>query len=120
VKAGDLLVQVDPRPFQALLDQAVAKEAQDEALLANAELDLKRFQSLAQREFASAQSVDTQTALVRQLRATIKGDQAAVANAKVQLGYTAITSPIEGRIGIRQVDVGNIVHATDPNGIVVV
>lgn len=120
VKAGDLLVQIDPRPFQAQLDQAIAKQAQDEAQLANARLDLKRFQALAAKQYATGQSVDTQTALVNQLQATIKGDQAAIDNARVQLGYTTITSPINGRTGMRLVDEGNIVHATDPNGLVVI
>jgi multidrug efflux system membrane fusion protein len=120
VKAGDLLAQIDPRPFQAQLDQATAKEAQDEAQLANARLDLARFQALAQRQFATRQSVDTQAALVRQLEATIKGDQAAIDSAKVQLGYTTITSPLDGRTGARLVDQGNIVHASDTTGIVVI
>jgi multidrug efflux system membrane fusion protein len=119
VKAGDLLAQIDPRPFQAQLDQTVAKEAQDQAQLGNARLDLQRFSDLATRQFATQQSVDTQKALVAQLEATVKGDAAAIENARVQLGYTTITAPIAGRTGIRLVDQGNIVHTTDPNGIVV-
>jgi membrane fusion protein, multidrug efflux system len=120
VKTGDLLAELDPRPLQAQLDQATAKQAQDQAQLDNAKLDLARFQTLGQREFASRQSIDTQAATVRQLDATIKGDQAMIDNAKVQLGYTTITSPIDGRTGVRLVDQGNIVHATDPTGLVVI
>jgi multidrug efflux system membrane fusion protein len=120
VKTGDLLAQIDPRPFQAQLDQVTAKEAQDEAQLTNARLDLARFQALVQRQFATRQSVDTQAALVRQLEATIKGDQAAIDSAKVQLGYTTISSPLDGRTGARLVDQGNIVHASDTTGIVVI
>jgi multidrug efflux system membrane fusion protein len=119
VKAGDLLAQIDPRPLQAQLDQAIAKEAQDQAQLGNARLDLRRFQDLASRQFATQQSVDTQKALVAQLEATIKGDEAAIENARVQLGYTTVTAPLTGRTGIRLIDQGNIVHATDANGIVV-
>jgi multidrug efflux system membrane fusion protein len=120
VKSGDLLAQIDPRPLQAALDQAVAKQAQDQAQLENARLDLARYQTLGQRDFASRQTVDTQSATVRQLEATIKGDQAAIDNAQVQLGYTTITSPLDGRTGVRLVDQGNIVHASDTNGLVVV
>jgi len=120
VKTGDLLAQIDPRPLQAQLDQATAKLAQDEAMLENAKLDLARFQTLGQREFASRQSVDTQAATVRQLEATIKGDQAVIDNARVQLGYTMITSPLDGRTGVRLVDQGNIVHASDATGLVVI
>jgi multidrug efflux system membrane fusion protein len=120
VKAGDLLAQIDPRPFQAALDQALAKKAQDEAQLQNAKLDLQRFSDLATRSFASRQQVDTQRAMVAQLEAQIRGDQAAIDNARTQLGYTTIASPLGGRTGIRLVDQGNIVHASDATGIVVV
>jgi multidrug efflux system membrane fusion protein len=120
VKRGDLLVQIDPRPFQAQLDQAIAKRAQDAAQLANAKLDLTRFRNLATREFATRQSVDTQTALVAQDEALVKGDEAAIENARVQLAYTTITSPLTGRTGIRLVDQGNIVHATDTGGLVII
>jgi multidrug efflux system membrane fusion protein len=92
VRRGDVLAQIDPRPFQAALDQAIAKQAQDAAQLANARLDLQRFRDLATRQFATRQSVDTQTALVTQDEALVKGDQAAIENARVQLGYTTITS----------------------------
>jgi membrane fusion protein, multidrug efflux system len=120
VKAGDVLAQIDPRPLQAALDETTAKLAQDQAQLANAQLDLARYQTLGRSQFASRQSIDTQTATVRQLTATVSGDTAAVENAKVQLGYATIVSPIDGRVGIRLVDQGNIVHASDPNGIVVI
>ncbi len=120
VQAGDLLAQIDPRPFQAALAQAQANKASDEAKLTNAKLDLQRFSSLVQREFATRQSVDTQTALVAQMQAAIQGDQAMIDNAKVQLGYTTIAAPISGRTGVRLVDQGNIVHAGDAGGIVVI
>ena len=120
VKASDLLAQIDPRPFQAAYDQAVAKKVQDEANLANAKLDLQRFSDLATRNFAPKQQVDTQRAMVAQLEAQIQGDQAAIDNAKTQLDYTTITSPLTGRTGIRLVDQGNIVHATDATGLVIV
>ncbi len=120
VKAGDLLAQIDPRPFQAAYDQAVAKKVQDEANLANAKLDLQRFSNLATRSFAPKQQVDTQRATVAQLEAQIRGDEAAIDSAKTQLDYTTITSPLTGRTGIRLVDQGNIVHATDATGLVVV
>jgi membrane fusion protein, multidrug efflux system len=120
VKAGDLLAQIDPRPFQATYDQAVAKKVQDEANLANAKLDLQRFSDLATRNFAPKQQVDTQRATVAQLEAQIRGDQAAIDSAQTQLDYTTIKSPLTGRTGIRLVDQGNIVHASDANGLVVV
>jgi len=118
VKAGDLLVQIDPRPYQAALDQAQAKKAQDEATLRNAQLDLQRAVVLARQQAGPTQQVDTQKALVDQLTAQIKGDQAAIDNAQTQLGYTTIRSPLSGKVGFRQVDPGNIVHATDSAGIV--
>ncbi len=120
VKAGDVLAQIDPRPFQAALDQASAQKAQDEAKLANAQLDLARYQSLAQRDFSSKQQVDTQRALVAQFQAQINGDQAAIDNARVQLEYATIRSPIDGRVGLRLIDEGNVIHASDPTGLVVV
>jgi multidrug efflux system membrane fusion protein len=120
VKAGDLLAQIDPRPFQAALDQAVAKKAQDTATLQNALLDLKRFQNLAQMDFATGQQLDTQKALVAQTQAAIQGDQAAIDNARTQLDYTTIKAPIDGRTGFRLVDQGNNVHATDTTGIVTI
>jgi multidrug efflux system membrane fusion protein len=120
VHQGDLLAQIDPRPFQAALDQALAKQASDQAQLANAKLDLERFSNLANRQFASRQSVDTQKSAVAQLEAALRGDQAAIDNARVQLSYTTITAPISGRTGIRLVDQGNIVHASDQTGLVVI
>jgi multidrug efflux system membrane fusion protein len=119
VKAGDPLAQIDPRPFQAQLDQALAKEAQDQAQLANTRLNLQRDSNLAARQFATQQTVDNEKASVAGLEAAIKGDDATIENARVQLGYTTITAPISGRTGIRLVDQGNIVHATDTTGIVV-
>jgi multidrug efflux system membrane fusion protein len=120
VKAGDLLAQIDPRPFQATLDQALAKKVQDEAQLANAKLDLQRYTDLAARNFSTKQQLDTQRSLVAQLQAQIQGDQAMVDSARTQLDYTTIASPLAGRTGIRLVDQGNIVHATDATGLVVV
>lgn len=120
VKRGDLLVQIDPRPYQAALGVAVATRAKDQALLANALLDMKRYEELAPEDLASKQTVDTQRALIAQLSAQVKGDEAAIDNARTQLDYTTITSPIEGRTGIRLVDPGNIVHAADTTGMVVV
>ncbi|WP_213774961.1 efflux RND transporter periplasmic adaptor subunit [Bradyrhizobium sp. dw_78] len=118
VKEGDLLVEIDPRPYQATLDQAKAKKAQDEANLANANLDLQRFTQLG--EFATKQQTDTQRSTVQQLTAQIEADQAAIANAQTQLDYTAIKSPIPGVAGLRQVDIGNIVNASTQTGIVTV
>src|SRR6202043_963172 len=97
VKAGDLLAQIDPRPFQAQLDQAIAKQAQDQAQLSNARLNLQRDENLVIRQFATQQTVDNEKALVAQLQATIQGDEAAIENARVQLGYTTVTAPITGR-----------------------
>jgi multidrug efflux system membrane fusion protein len=120
VKKGDLLVQIDPRPYQAALGVALATHAKDEALLANARLDMQRYEQLAPEDLASKQTVDTQRALIAQLTAQVKGDAAAVDNARTQLEYTTIRSPIEGRTGVRLVDPGNIVHASDTAGMVVV
>ena len=119
VKVGDLLARIDPRPFQAQLEQAQAQKASHEAQLVDAKIDLKRFSNLARSGAATGQSVDTQKALVAQLEANIQADQAAIDNATVQLGYTTITAPIAGRTGLRLVDQGNIVHATDLTGLVV-
>lgn len=118
VKAGDVLAIIDPRPFKAALDQAVAAKAKDEAQLANAKLDLKRFVDL--RDFASRQSVDTQSTLVAQMTATVKADEAAIENATVQLSYTTITSPIDGRTGVRLIDAGNMIHASEGAALLVV
>ena len=120
VKKGDLIAQIDPRPFKAALDQALATHAKDVAQLASAKADLDRYELLAPQNLASKQTLDSQHALVAQLEAQIKGDQANIDNARTQLGYTTITSPIQGKTGIRRVDPGNNVHATDTSGIVVV
>ena len=118
VKQGDLLVEIDPRPYQAAFDQAKAKKAQDEANLANANLDLHRYTQLG--EFATKQQTDTQRSTVQQLTAQIAADQAAIDNAQTQLDYTAVKSPISGVVGLRQVDIGNIVNAATQTGIVTV
>jgi membrane fusion protein, multidrug efflux system len=120
VQVGDLMAQIDPRPYKAQLHQAEADKARDEALLANAKLDLERYRKLVVKEFATRQSVDTQEALVAQYQAAIAHDQAVIDNARVQLGYTTIVSPLAGRTGIRLIDQGNIVHASDSGGLVVV
>jgi multidrug efflux system membrane fusion protein len=120
VKAGDLLAQIDPRSFQAQLDQVVAAKARDEALLANANIDLQRYQQLAAQKAIPVQQRDAQIALVAQDVATVKNDQAQIDYAAVQLDYTAITSPIAGRTGVRMIDAGNIVQATNTTGLVVV
>ena len=111
--AGDVLAQIDPDPYRTALDQAVAKKGQDEAQLANGRVDLKRYTDLLANEGVTQQQYDTQKALVDQLVATVNADQAAIESAKVQLNYTTIVSPIDGRTGIRLVDQGNIVHASE-------
>jgi multidrug efflux system membrane fusion protein len=118
VNQGDLLVEIDPRPYQATLDQAKAKKAQDEANLANANLDLQRYTKLG--EFATRQQTDTQRSTVAQLTAQIAADDAAIFNAQTQLDYTAVKSPIPGVAGLRQVDIGNIVNASTQTGIVTI
>ena len=120
VHAGDLLAQIDPSPYQAQLDQVTATRDRDQAQLVNAQANLARYTQLGEKGWATPQLVDTQTAQVAQLKAAIKADEALIEAAKVQLGYTRLTSPIDGVTGIRQVDVGNIIHPTDPNGLVVV
>jgi membrane fusion protein, multidrug efflux system len=120
VKEGDVLVQIDPRPYQAALAQAQAKKAQDEATLRNAKLDLQRATTLARQQAGPTQTVDQQQAQVDQLTAQIQGDQANIENAQTQLSYTTIKSPLTGKVGFRQIDPGNIVHASDANGIVTI
>jgi multidrug efflux system membrane fusion protein len=120
VHKGDLLAQLDPRPTKAALEQSLATKAKDAAQLANAKRDLERYTVLQPQDLASKQTVDTQRATVDQLTAQVQADQAVIDNARTQLDYTRITSPINGRTGIRLVDPGNIVHATDTAGIVVV
>lgn len=119
VKAGDVLAEIDPAIYQAQYDQAVAKKAQDEAQLANARIDLARYQQLAASNAGSKQQADTQKATVAQLEAQVRSDQAAIDNAAATLSYTKVVAPISGRAGLRQVDKGNIVHASDTTGIVV-
>ena len=118
VQEGDVLVEIDPRPYRAALEQAQAKMQQDEANNANAKRDLERYQSLAKSDYATRQQLDTQTAQVAQLTAQIASDQAAVDNAQTQLDYTTIKAPIKGRVGFRLVDQGNIVNASSTTGIV--
>lgn len=118
VQSGALLAQIDPRTYQAALDQALAKKAQDEALLATAQRDSQRYASLVGRQYVTQQQYDTTRNLVAQYQAAVKGDAASVESARVSLGYTAIRAPIDGRAGIRLVDVGNIVHTSDSTGIV--
>lgn len=119
VKKGDVLAEIDPAIYQAQYDQAVAKKAQDEALLVNQKLDLARYQQLAASNAGSKQQADTQRALVAQQEALIKADQAAIDNAATTLGYTKIVAPLSGRAGLRQVDQGNIIKASDATGLVI-
>jgi multidrug efflux system membrane fusion protein len=120
VRAGDLLAQIDPRPYQSQLDQMTATRDRDQAQLTNALANLDRYTQLASKGDATPQLVDTQKAQVAQLQNAVKSDQALIEQAQVQLEYTRLTSPISGITGVRQVDVGNIIHPTDPNGLVVV
>ncbi|HET8997401.1 MAG TPA: efflux RND transporter periplasmic adaptor subunit [Acetobacteraceae bacterium] len=120
VRKGDVLAQIDPRTYQAALDQALAKKAADQALLANARLDYARYQKLVANKYTSAQQADTARAQVAQDQAQIQQDDALIETARTNLGYTTIRSPIDGRTGIRQVDAGNIVHASDATGLVVI
>jgi membrane fusion protein, multidrug efflux system len=120
VRAGDLLAQIDPRPFQVQLTQAEGQLARDVALLKNAELDLERYRLLVEQDSAPKQQLDTQASLVRQYEGAIKVDQGQVDNAKLQLIYSRITAPISGTIGLRLVDPGNIVHAADTTGLAVI
>src|SRR5450432_3107279 len=118
VNQGDVLAEIDPRPFQAAFDQAKAKKAQDEANLANANLDLQRYTKLG--EFATRQQTDTQRSTVAQLTAQIAADDAAIFNAQTQLDYTSVKAPISGVAGLRQVELGNIVNAATQTGIVTI
>lgn len=120
VRQGDLLAQIDPRPYQAALSGATATKAKDVAQLASARNDLERYEILAPKDLASKQQLDSQRALVAELEAQIKADQASIDNARTQLSYTTIQAPIDGVTGIRHIDPGNIVHATDTSGIVIV
>src|SRR6202163_475319 len=120
VKAGDLLAQIDPRPFEVILTQANGQMAHDQAQLKNAQLDLERYRTLLTQDSISKQQVDTQEALVRQYQGTVATDQGAIVNAKLQLTYSRVIAPISGRVGLRQVDPGNMVHAADSNGLVTI
>src|SRR4051794_36831976 len=120
VKKGDVLGEIDPVLYKAQYDQAVAKKAQDEALLANQRIDLARYQQLAASNAGSKQQADTQRAVVAQQEALVKADQAAIDNAQATLGYTKIIAPLSGRAGLRQVDQGNIIHAADATGLVII
>lgn len=120
VKAGDVLARIDPATFQAAYDQAVAKKAQDDSILANAQADLTRYIKLAATQYGSVQQADTQKALVTQTQAILAQDQAAIESAKTTLDYATVRSPIAGRTGLRLVDAGNVVHAADATGLVTV
>ena len=118
VHQGDLLAEIDPRPYQAQLDQATANRDRDQAQVVNAQANLGRYTSLEQKGYASTQLVDTQNAQLAQLQAMVKSDEGVIEQAQTNLSYTKLTAPIDGVTGIRQVDIGNIIHPTDPNGLV--
>ncbi len=118
VHAGDLLAQIDPRPYQAQLDQATANRDRDKAQLANAQANLARYTPLEAKGYATSQLVDTQKAQIAQLESMVKSDEAVIETARINLGYTRLTAPIDGVTGIRQIDVGNIIHPTDAAGLV--
>lgn len=120
VKAGELLAEIDPRPFEVQLAQAQGQMARDQALLKNAKADLARFRTLYAQDSIAKQELDTQTSLVRQYEAAVKVDQSQIDSAKLQLTYARVTAPITGRVGLRQVDPGNVVHASDTAGLVVI
>lgn len=120
VSTGQLLAEIDPRPFEVQLAQAEGQLARDQALLTNAQIDLERYRVLFKQDSVPKQQLDTQESLVRQFQGTIKADQGQVDNAKLQLVYCRITAPIGGRVGLRLVDVGNMIHATDASGLVVI
>src|SRR5215472_3770796 len=119
VHQGDVLAKIDPAPFKAALDQAIAKKSQDEAQLIAAQKDLARFKSLALKSYETQQNVDQQQAKVDTTKATIDADQAAIEAAQTQLDYATITAPIDGVVGFRQLDIGNIIHTTDANPLTV-
>lgn len=118
VHQGDLLAEIDPRPYQAQLDQAIANRDRDQAQLVNAQANLNRYTTLQQKGYASTQLVETQNAQMAQLQAMVKSDEGVIEQAQTNLSYTKLTAPIDGVTGIRQVDLGNIIHPTDANGLV--
>jgi len=120
VKAGQLLAQIDPRPYEVALAQVQGQLQRDQALLSNARLDLTRYADLVRQEAAPSQQLDSQRSLVAQYEGTVRIDQAAVDSARLQLGYTRVTAPVSGRIGLRQVDAGNMVHSSDTAGLAVI
>lgn len=120
VKAGDLLAEIDARPFQVALDQAKGQMARDNALLENSRADLARYEALLKQDSIARQQVDTQASLVRQYEAAIASDNAAIASAELQLSYTQILAPITGRVGLRQIDAGNMIRSGDVNGLVII
>jgi membrane fusion protein, multidrug efflux system len=119
VKAGDLLGKIDPRTFQVALDQAIGQLAHDQSQLADARIDLERYTGLLAKDSIAKQQVDSQLYTVRQLEGTVRSDQAQAENARLQLEFTRITAPFPGRVGLRQIDPGNMIHSTDTNGLVV-
>ena len=120
VKEGDLLAEIDPRSFQVAVDQAKAALTRDQALLENAKADLERYEALLKQDSIERQKVDTQKSLVNQYEASLAADRAAIASAELQLSYTKITAPLTGRIGLRQVDAGNMIRSSDANGLVII
>ena len=120
VRQGEVLAEIDPRPLQVLLDQARGQLVRDQALLANARLDLERYRGLLAKDSIARQQVDAQQALVQQYEGVVQTDRAQVDNAQLQLGFTRITAPVSGRLGLRQIDAGNMIHGSDANGLVVI
>jgi membrane fusion protein, multidrug efflux system len=120
VKAGDLLARIDPRPYQAQIEQLTANRDRDQAQLVNAEANLSRYNQLGDKGYATPQLVETQKAQVAQLQAAVKADEAQIDQANIQLSYTRLTSAIPGITGVRQIDIGNVIHPSDPNGLVIV
>jgi len=120
VRQGDELAQIDPKPFKVQLEQAEGQLARDQAQLANARLDLQRYTMLVEQGVITRQQFDTQAATVRQFDGVVRADQAAIDNAKLNISYCRITAPLSGRVGLRLADVGNLIHAADPNGLVVI
>jgi multidrug efflux system membrane fusion protein len=118
VHTGDALAEIDPRPYQAQLDQTIANRDRDQAQVVNAQANLDRYTQLGAKGFATPQLIETQRAQLGELQAMIKSDEALIDAARVNLSYTQLAAPIDGVTGIRQIDIGNIIHPTDPNGLV--